>query len=143
MAAFPPVCKAPVSELDMAGSRSLPLLVDDLKRKENLASSALFSEQEAVNHPLSVDFDLPDVTLQLVHVGMTASFLSDFGHCHSDSSRVFLGKAVEEFAYRLAASRGAKEPPTTPKSPSGWLGGSRSGQPSALHHSRLPPGARN
>jgi hypothetical protein len=56
---------------------ALPFLVDDLQRKQYLTESPLFGKQQSVNHALPIDFDLPDIASQVIHIGVTAARITN------------------------------------------------------------------
>src|SRR5437867_2913344 len=57
-----------------------PFLGHDHKREEHLAEPSLLGKEEAIDHTLAVDFDLPDVGSQLQlskHVGPYWKWIDD------------------------------------------------------------------
>jgi hypothetical protein len=82
----------------------LPFLVHDLQGKQDLAESPLLREEQAVNHRLPIDFDLPDIAMQVINVTVTSASVTNLFHCGSDCRGIRIGKLVQELTNRLAPS---------------------------------------
>ena len=110
-APFAPVGETSFRELDVATLGSLPLLIDDLQRKQNLAETALFCKQEAKDHTLPVDLDLPDITSEMPDIGVGATSITYLLHRGGDSRGIRIGELVQELLDGLATCRATVEAP--------------------------------
>jgi len=59
--------------LDVPTFGALPLLVYDLECKQHLTEAPFLGKQEAINHSLPVDFELPNVASKLIDIRMAAA----------------------------------------------------------------------
>src|SRR5438132_12012183 len=100
-----PVGKPFFGELNVMAFRLLPLLVDDLKRQQDLAEASLLGEEHAVDHAYAVDLDLPDVAPEEVDVRIGATVQPNVLHRYRNAGGVVVGKVVQELLDRPATGR--------------------------------------
>ena len=96
----PPVGEASLRQGDRGRRGLLRLLVEPLQRKEDLATAAFRGEQDAVDHPVAVDPDLPDLAVEMA--GGAQPLVADVLHSGEHGRRVVIGETVDERLDRTA-----------------------------------------
>src|SRR2546430_1232803 len=94
-ASAPPLGQSTLRKLDMVLLCPLPFLGHDHKREEHLAEPSLLGKEEAIDHTLAVDFDLPDVASQVIDIRMSSTGGANLFHRHGDHGCVIIGQLVQ------------------------------------------------
>jgi len=58
----------------------LPFLVHDLQGKQDLAEPPLLGKEQAVDHGLPINFDLPDIAVQVIDITVTSACITNLFH---------------------------------------------------------------
>jgi hypothetical protein len=86
-----PVGQPPFCELNVSALGALPFLAHYLQGKQYLAESPLLGKEQSVNHAFAIDFDLPDISSQLIDISVTAACVTHLFHRGRDSRRILIG----------------------------------------------------
>jgi hypothetical protein len=103
----------------------LPFLVHHLQREQDLAKPAFLGEEQAIDCPVTVNLDLPDVMTEMVDIWMGTPVPPNLDHGGGDPRRVAIRKAIviQELSNGLSSGRSAIETPLSPDGPWLWLDG--------------------
>jgi hypothetical protein len=66
----------------------LPFLVHDLQCKQDLAEPPLLGKEQAVDHGLPINFDLPDIAVQVIDVTVTSACITNLIHRGRDCGSI-------------------------------------------------------
>ncbi len=86
-----PVGQAPFCEPNVSAFGALPFLVHDLQREQYLAETPLLGKEQAVNHSLPIDFDLPDSASQAIDIRVASACVTNLFHRGCDCRRILIG----------------------------------------------------
>jgi hypothetical protein len=110
-APLPPFPEPPFRELNMASLGALPFLIHDLERQQYLAEVPLFRKEQPVNHVLPVNFDLPDITSQMIDIGVSTTRATNLFHRRGYCRRILISQLVQELTHGLTSGCTAIEAP--------------------------------
>ena len=96
----PPIRKTSLRQLDSGRGRLLRLLVEPVQRQQDLSAAAFLRKKDAVDDPITVHPDLPDITVKMA--GGPQTSIADLLHAREHSRRVGVGELVNELLDRAA-----------------------------------------
>src|SRR5665213_2435224 len=108
----PPIRKTSLRQLDSGRGRLLRLLLEPIQAQQNLSAAAFLREQDAVDDPIAVHSDLPDVAVKMT--GGSQAPIANLLHAGEHSRRVGIGELVDELLDRAAPRRGLIVAPAPP-----------------------------
>jgi hypothetical protein len=115
----PPIRKTSLRQLDSGRGRLLRLLLEPVQCQQDLSAAAFFRKQNAVDDPIAVHSDLPDVAVKMT--GGPQAPIANLLHARKHSRRIGIGELVDEPFDRTATRWGlvvAPAPPN-PRRPTG------------------------
>jgi hypothetical protein len=80
-------------QLDRGSRCLLSLLLEALERKQHAPARTLLGEQDAVDHPIAVNANLPDVPVQMSRGDQAA--VADISYAGEDRGSIAVGERIE------------------------------------------------
>jgi hypothetical protein len=108
----PPIRKTSLRQLDSGRGRLLRLLVEPVQRQQDLSAAAFLRKQDAVDDPIAVHSDLPDVAVKMT--GGSQAPIANLLHARKHGRRVGIGELVDEPFDRTTPRWGPVVAPASP-----------------------------
>jgi hypothetical protein len=108
----PPIRKTSLRQLDSGRGRLLRLLLEPVQCQQDLSAAAFFRKQDAVDDPIAVHPDLPDIPVKMT--GGPQTSIANFLHAGEHSRRVGIGELLDEPFDRTTTRWGLVVAPAPP-----------------------------
>lgn len=108
----PPIRKTSLRKLDSGRGRLLRLLVEPVQCQQDLSAAAFLRKQDAVDDPIAVHSDLPDVAVKMT--GGSQAPIANLLHARKHGRRVGVRELVDELLDRTATRCGPVVAPAPP-----------------------------
>ncbi len=108
----PPVSQTFLRQLDSGRGRLLRLLVEPVQCQQDLSTAAFLRKQDAVDDPIAVHSDLPDVAVKMT--GDSQAPIANLLHARKHGRRVGVRELVDELLDRTATRCGPVVAPAPP-----------------------------
>jgi hypothetical protein len=108
----PPIRKTSLRQLDSGRGRLLRLLLEPVQCQQDLSAAAFFRKQDAVDDPIAVHPDLPDIPVKMT--GGPQAPIANLLHARKHSRRIGIGELVDEPFDRTTTRCGLVVAPAPP-----------------------------
>ncbi len=108
----PPIRKTSLRQLDSGRGRLLRLLLEPVQCQQDLSAAAFFRKQDAVDDPIAVHPDLPDIPVKMT--GGPQAPIANLLHARKHSRRIGIGELVDEPFDRTTTRWGLVVAPAPP-----------------------------
>ena len=108
----PPIRKTSLRQLDSGRGRLLRPLLEPIQAQQNLSAAAFLREQDAVDDPIAVHSDLPDVAVEVA--GSRQSPIANLLHAGKHGRGIGVGELVDEPFDRTTTRCGLVVAPAPP-----------------------------